>query len=227
MTQRVHPLGMEALGLVAPQKPLLRGVSHELAAGAALAGWILLASRAASTAAAAAAHVYGASLLALFAVSAAYHRPRWSPRARAVMRRLDHSAIFVLIAGTYTPMCLLLGGTAGWALLAGVWAGAALGVLQAILWVRAPRALVAGLAVALGWAVVPTLPSLWAALGGGALSLLLAGGIAYTAGAVVYARRWPDPFPRVFGYHEVFHALVIAAAVCHYAVVVGAVGSIR
>ena len=227
MTQRVYPQGMDALGGIAPPKPLLRGVSHELAAGVALVGWILLASRAPSTAAAAAAHVYGASLFLLFAVSAAYHRPHWSPRARAVMRRLDHSAIFVLIAGTYTPMCLLLGGTAGWALLAAVWTGATLGVLQSIFWVRAPKALVAGLAVALGWAVVPTLPSLRAALGGGALSLLLAGGIAYTAGAVVYARRWPDPFPRVFGYHEVFHALVIAAAVCHYAVVVGAVASIR
>ena len=227
MTQRVYPVDMDVLGETAPSKPLLRGVSHEFAAGAAVVGWILLASHAASTAAAAAAHVYGASLFALFAVSAAYHRPRWSRRARAVMRRLDHSAIFLLIAGTYTPMCLLLGGTAGWALLATVWAGAALGVLQSIFWARAPKALVAGLAVALGWAVVPTLPPLRAALGSGALSLLLAGGIAYTAGAVVYARRWPDPFPRVFGYHEVFHALVIAAGLCHYAVVLGAVGSIR
>jgi hemolysin III len=218
---------MDVLGETAPRKPLLRGVSHELAAGAALVGWILLAARAASTAAAVAAHVYGASLFALFAVSAAYHRPNWPPRARAVMRRLDHSAIFLLIAGTYTPMCLLLGGTTGWTLLAAVWVGAALGVLQSVFWAKAPKWLVAALAVALGWAVVPTLPTLWAALGGGALSLLLAGGLAYTAGAVVYARRRPDPFPRVFGYHEVFHALVIAAAVCHYAVVAGAVGSIR
>jgi hemolysin III len=210
----------------AADKPLLRGVSHEIASAAALAGWIVLAARAASPAATAAAHVYGASLFALFAVSAAYHRPHWSPRARAVMRRLDHSAIFLLIAGTYTPMCLLLGGAAGWALLSGVWAGAILGVLQSVFWVRAPKALVAGLAVALGWAVVPLLPALWAGLGAWPLALLGAGGVAYTAGAVVYARRWPDPLPRVFGYHEVFHALVIAAAVCHYAAVLGAVRAI-
>ncbi|HEY7724523.1 MAG TPA: hemolysin III family protein [Anaeromyxobacteraceae bacterium] len=217
---------MSAPNHAVAEKPLLRGVSHEVAAVVALAGWLALAASAPSSSARLAAHVYGGSLFALFATSAIYHRPSWSPPARARMRRLDHSAIFLLIAGTYTPFCLLLGGSAGRLLLAVVWSGAALGVLQSLLWVRAPRAVVVAIAVALGWAVVPVIPSLRAALGTGAIALLLAGGLAYTLGAVTYARRRPDPFPRVFGYHEVFHALVVVAAACHFAVVAGALRAI-
>lgn len=209
---------------IAPStKPLLRGVSHEIAAAVALAGWILLAATASGARAAAAANVYGASLLSLFLVSALYHRPNWPPRARLVMRRIDHSAIFLLIAGTYTPLSLLLPPGTGLPLLAVVWGGATLGLVQSIAWVRAPKPVVAALYVALGWVVVPVLPALRAVLGGWALALLALGGIAYTIGAVVYASRRPDPFPRVFGYHEVFHALVVAAAACHFAVVAAAI----
>lgn len=210
----------------APQKPLLRGVSHEIAAGLALAGAVALAALAPSGLARAGAAVYGASLVILFSVSALYHRRNWPPRARLMMRRLDHSAIFVLIAGTYTPLCLMLGGGPGRTLLAAVWAGALLGVIQSVAWPRAPKPLVAALAVALGWAVVPMLPALRAALGNGSLVLLGAGGALYTLGAVIYATGRPDPFPKVFGYHEVFHALVIAAAALHFAVVAGAVQAI-
>jgi hemolysin III len=205
------------------EKPLLRGVSHEVAAGLALAAWIVLAFAAASERARIAANVYGASLFALFLVSAIYHRPTWPPRARLVMRRIDHSAIFVLIAGTYTPFCLLLPAATGEKLLALVWAGTAMGILRAVLWVRAPRPLAAAVYVLLGWIVLPVLPALRAALGLGAIALLAAGGAAYTLGAVVYATRHPDPFPRVFGYHEVFHALVVAAAACHFAVATAAI----
>jgi hemolysin III len=208
---------------VTAEKPLLRGVSHEVAAGLALAAWTALALVAHGSRARAAANVYGASLFTLFAVSALYHRPAWSPRARLLMRRLDHSAIFLLIAGTYTPFCLLLGGARGEALLGLVWAGAALGVVREIVWVRAPKALVAALYVALGWVVLPVLPALRALLGGAGVALLAAGGLLYSAGAVVYATRRPDPFPRVFGYHEVFHALTIAAAALHFAVAARAV----
>jgi len=211
----------------AAHKPLLRGVSHEIAAGLALAGALVLAVLAPSGPARAGAAVYGASLVALFTVSAAYHRPSWPPRARLFMRRLDHSAIFVLIAGTYTPLCLLLGGQAGHALLAAVWGGALVGVVQSVAWPRAPKPLVAGLAVLLGWAAVPLLPALRGTLGMGGLLLLGAGGALYTLGAVIYATGKPDPFPRVFGYHEVFHALVIAAAAMHFAVVAGVVQAIR
>ncbi len=207
---------------IAAEKPLLRGVSHEIAAFAALAGWWVLAASAPNPGARAAAHVYGASLFALFAVSALYHRPTWSPRGRAWMRRLDHSAIFLLIAGTYTPMCLLLGGRTGLTLLVVVWAGALAGVAQSVLWVRAPKPLVAAVYVALGWVIVPVLPRVRDAVGDGGLALLAAGGALYTLGAVVYATRRPDPAPRVFGYHEVFHAMVIGAALCHYAVVASA-----
>jgi len=204
------------------EKPLLRGVSHEIAAAVALVAWITLAVAAAPGRARLAANVYGASLLTLFLVSALYHRPTWAPRARLFMRRLDHSAIFFLIAGTYTPVCLLLPDRTGTTLLAVVWAGAAAGVLQSILWVRAPKPLVAAVYVLLGWVIVPVVPALGAALGAGSIVLLGAGGAAYTLGAVVYAVRRPDPFPRVFGYHEVFHALVVVAAACHFGVVVAA-----
>jgi len=207
---------------LAPPKPLLRGVSHELAAALALVAWVTLAITAAPGRARLAANVYGASLLTLFLVSALYHRPTWAPRARLFMRRLDHSAIFFLIAGTYTPVCLLLPDRTGTTLLAVVWAGAAAGVLQSILWVRAPKPLVAAVYVLLGWVIVPVVPALGAALGAGSIVLLGAGGAAYTLGAVVYAVRRPDPFPRVFGYHEVFHALVVVAAACHFGVVVAA-----
>jgi hemolysin III len=212
--------------VLAPEKPLLRGVSHEIAAGVALAGWVALALVATPGRGRVAANVYGASLFTLFVVSALYHRLDWRPRARLIMRRLDHSAIFLLIAGTYTPFCLLLPPATGRPLLALVWGGAAAGVLQSLLWVRAPKVLSAALYVLLGWVVVPVLPSLRATLGGVGVALLAGGGAVYTLGAIVYAARRPDPFPRVFGYHEVFHAMVIAAAACHFAVAALAVGAL-
>jgi hemolysin III len=217
---------MASATVLSPEKPLLRGVSHEIAAGVALTGWIVLALVAAPGRARVAANVYGASLFTLFLTSALYHRPTWRPRARLFMRRLDHSAIFLLIAGTYTPFCLLLPPAAGRALLAVVWGGAAAGVIQSLLWVRAPKALSAIVYVLLGWVIIPVLPSLRATLGGGALALLAGGGAIYTAGAVIYAARRPDPFPRIFGYHEIFHALVIAAAACHYAVAASVVAAL-
>lgn len=218
---------MSSQALPARDKPLLRGVSHEIAAFVAAAGALALIRAAPNARGALAAAVYGATLTALFAVSALYHRPTWRPPARAFMRRLDHSAIFLLIAGTYTPFCLLLGGGRGLWLLVAVWTGAALGVLQAVFWLHAPKALLAVLCVALGWIIFPLLPELRSAVGLGRVLLLLAGGLAYTAGAAVYALRRPDPAPRVFGYHEVFHALVVLAAVCHYVVVAGAIAALR
>jgi hemolysin III len=210
----------------APPKPLLRGVLHEVAAFvAAIAGAILFA-RASGARARAGALVYGISLVSLFAVSAIYHRKNWSERLRAIWRRLDHSAIFLLIAGTYTPLSFLLGSRLGWIFLGIVWGGALVGIVMSIAWVRAPKALVAVVCVLLGWAALPLLPALKAALGTGAVVLLAAGGVVYSLGAAVYALRRPDPFPNVFGYHEIFHALVIAAAVCHFAAVAQAVSAL-
>jgi hemolysin III len=210
--------------VVAPRpKPLLRGVSHEIAAGVSLAGLVALVLLAPGPRARMGALIYGTSLVALFSVSALYHRPTWSPRARLWMRRLDHSAIFLLIAGTFTPLCLLIGDARGHTMLAVVWAGAGLGVLRALLWPRAPRAVATALYLLLGWAAVPLVPAMYRELGAGSLALLAAGGLLYSVGAVIYATRRPDPFPRVFGYHEIFHALVIAAAGLHFAVAAGAV----
>lgn len=213
-------------GTPAPSKPLLRGVLHEVAAFVAFVAGAILVFRASGARARAGALVYGISLVSLFAVSAIYHRPDWSEKVRAVWRRLDHSAIFLLIAGTYTPFSFLLGSRIGWIFLGIVWAGALIGIVMSVAWVRAPKALVAAVCVLLGWAALPLLPALKASLGTSAVVLLATGGVVYSLGAAVYALRRPDPFPKVFGYHEIFHALVIAGAGCHFAVVARALSAL-
>jgi hemolysin III len=202
-------------------KPRLRGVSHQwaffvsLVSGAAL---VLAAPGGRSTLAAA---VYATSVAALFGASALYHRITWASAAtRRWMRRLDHSMIFVLIAGTYTPFALLvLEGRLATAILIGVWAGALAGVLFKLVWIDAPKWLVALTYVLLGWVAVVAFPELIRELGIVATALVGGGGVLYTAGALVYALRRPDPAPAVFGYHELFHALVIGAAALQYAAV--------
>jgi hemolysin III len=206
-----------------PPKPLLRGVSHEVAAVVAAAGGVALYLLAPGPRARLAALVYGACLVSLFAASALYHRPNWSPRPYRWMRRIDHAAIFLLIAGTYTPLCLLLGDGRARLTLALVWGAALLGIALTLGWPTAPKPLRTAIYVALGWASLPLVPALASVLGARALVLLAAGGALYTVGAVIYATRRPDPFPRVFGYHEVFHALVIAAAALHFVVNAGVV----
>jgi hemolysin III len=208
-------------------KPLLRGISHEIAAFVAAPAALSLFLSARSNAAEIGAAVYGSCLVMLFAVSAFFHRPLWTPGARAVIARIDHSAIFLLIAGTYTPFCLLLGPGRGYALLEIVWAGAAVGVLVVTTWTRAPKPIMAAIYVLLGWVVIPVLPALRTSIGDREMLLLLVGGIVYSAGALVYALRRPDPFPEVFGFHEIFHLLVIAAAACHFVVVVDAIRALR
>lgn len=205
----------------ASAKPLLRGVLHQSAAWSSLGAGSVLVASAESMRAALAAAIYSLSLVALFAISAIYHRVQWTAaRTRARMRRADHASIFVLIAGTYTPIALLaLGGGIGKRLLIMIWAGAAAGVLLSLFWVNAPKALTAAVAVLVGWTIVPYFAAVHAFLGAD-VWLVLAGGIAYTAGAIVYALKRPDPWPRVFGYHEVFHALTLVGALLHFAVVV-------
>ena len=201
-------------------KPLLRGVLHHYGALVALgAGAVLvLATKAPRSRAAAAG--YALSALLLFTVSAAYHRITWQPEARKVMRRADHASIFLLIAGTYTPICLLgLPPATGERLLAWVWLGAALGVLQSLFWVDAPKPVSAGLYLALGWALVPYFNQIWGVLTAADLFFLFGGGACYTLGAIFYAAKRPNPLPGVFGYHEVFHALTLVAFVCHFLLV--------
>jgi hemolysin III len=204
-------------------KPRLRGVSHQIAAAAFTVAGVWLVAVAPAGRATVAAGVYALSLVTLFGVSALYHVPMWAPGPRAFLRRADHAAIFVLIAGTYTPVCLLA--FDGGALLAAVWGVAALGIALELLWPAKPRWVLAALCVAMGWALATKWGEVSAGLGGENMALVLAGGVAYTLGAVAYAAKRPDPFPRVFGYHEVFHALTIVAAVLHFIVVTRLVGA--
>jgi hemolysin III len=165
----------------------------------------------------AAAAVFAGSVAACFGVSALYHRVTWTPQRRVLMRRLDHAGVYLLIAGTYTPVCLLvLDRTWRLAVLAIVWSGAAAAVLLNCVWVSAPKWLAAVIGIGLGWVAVVVLPQLVSRLNPAAVVLLGVGGIAYTAGAIVYARRRPNPAPAVFGYHELFHALTVVAVACQY-----------
>ena len=202
-------------------KPMLRGVLHHTAAWAALGAGLVLVAMASSPRAAVAAAIYSLSLVVLFAVSAIYHRVQWTAeRARERMRRADHASIFVLIAGTYTPVSLLgLGGDDGRRLLIRIGGGAFAGVMLSLFWVKAPKALIAIVAVAIGWMIVPYFAQVRQLLGA-YVWLILAGGIVYTVGAIVYAIKRPDPWPRVFGYHEVFHALTLVGALLHFAAIV-------
>lgn len=203
-----------------PVKPLMRGVLHQVFFFVALAAGALLVAAAPGGEAKLACAVYGVSLATMLGVSALYHRPTWGAEARQRMRRLDHSAIFVLIAGTYTPMALTLPSHAAKVLLTVSWVGAAIGVVRALFWIRAPKWVAAVLAVTMGWLGALYLPGVAHAAGYPVLILVGVGGALYTLGALIYAFRRPDPWPKVFGYHEVFHALVVAAAVCHFAAVV-------
>jgi hemolysin III len=202
-------------------KPRLRGVSHQWAFFVALVAGVTLVIAAPSGRATFAATIYAISVAAMFGASALYHRIDWkSLTARRWMRRLDHSMIYVLIAGTYTPFALLvLEGTIANAVLIAVWSGAALGIGLKMLWPDTPKWLTAAVYVTLGWVAVIAFPQLASELGVTGMSLVVGGGVLYTTGAVVYALRRPDPAPAVFGYHEIFHVLVIAAALLQFVAV--------
>lgn len=204
-----------------PEKPRLRGVSHQWAFYVSLVLGAVLVLTAPRGEAMTAAGIYAACVATLFGTSALYHRINWrTPSARRWMRRLDHSAIFLLIAGSYTPFAILvIDGTMAQVILAVIWGGALLGILLKLVWIDAPKWLGALAYVLLGWVSVIVMPEMMADLGITATALVAAGGLLYTVGAVIYAMRRPDPSPTVFGYHEIFHLLVIAAAGLQYAVI--------
>jgi hemolysin III len=205
---------------VAPPKPTWRGASHLVAFFVTLVAGPVLVTQATTTTARVTATIYAFSLAALFGCSALLHRGNWSDRTRTRLRRLDHSTIFLFVAGTYTPVSALsLDDGLARLVLVAVWAGALAGIAVTLLWIDAPRWITAGCNVAVGWMPVLALPALWSSLGPGRFALLAGGGVLYAIGAVVFARKRPDPRPEVFGYHEIFHALVIAAAICHYALI--------
>lgn len=202
---------------LARPKPVLRGVSHEIAFYVSLLAGVLLVWWAPSSRAKLACGIYSASLATLFGVSGLYHRPTWAPHQRRVMRRLDHAAIFLLIAGTYTPIFALSnpeggGNTALWT----VWIGALLGVAKSLVWAHAPKPVTAAVCLIVGWAAAYHVVQLSSFIPTAAIWLLVGGGVVYSVGATVYALKRPDPWPRVFGYHEIFHVLVIIAAMMNY-----------
>lgn len=214
---------MEAEASLLP-RPRLRGWLHLGMTPLVLLGGILLVVSAPTLAGKAGSAVWLAGALLLFGTSATYHLGDWGPGARAALRRADHANIFVFIAATYTPIALVLLPDAA-VLLTLIWTVAAVGVLVRVFWHTAPRWVDVVCYLFLGWAGVGWLPAFWAYGGPAVVVLILFGGLVYTAGAVVYGRKRPDPFPTWFGFHEVFHACTIAAAACHYAAIVLAVFS--
>jgi hemolysin III len=207
-----------------PVKPRLRGVLHEYAFFVSLACGLALILAASDARARIAAAIYAAALSGLLGTSALYHRVTWRPAARRWMRRLDHSMIFVLIAGTYTPVALIaLKGALASTILIVLWLGALSGVIFKLLWIDAPKWLLAAIYVVLGLVTAAVFGELPASIGWLGVAGLASGGLLYVIGAVVYASGRPNPWPKVFGYHEVFHTLVIAAAALHYAVIAFAV----
>jgi hemolysin III len=205
-------------------KPRLRGVIHEYAFFVAIVLGGILVWQAQGAREHTAMLIYALGICGLFGISALYHRRNWGPRARAWMRRLDHSMIFVFIAATFTPFALLVvQGTLATVILAVVWGGAIAGVILSLVWIGAPKWLSATVYVALGLVGVVLVPQMWSALGWLPVVAMGLGGVLYMIGAVIYATGRPDPAPSVFGYHEVFHTLVTGAAAAHYAVIAFAV----
>ncbi len=207
-----------------PTKPRLRGVLHQVAFLASIPLGFALVAVADTPAAKVAALVYSLGACALYGTSAAYHRGHWSERGRAWMRRLDHSMIFVLIAATYTPICVLgLDGSRATMTLIGIWAGATLGVVLGLAGLAQKPGVGATLYLLMGWAAALSMPSLATHLGPLYLGLIVAGGLAYTVGAIGLATNWPNPRPATFGYHEVWHTFTLVAGSCFGVVVWGLV----
>ncbi|MFN2545706.1 MAG: hemolysin III family protein [Actinomycetota bacterium] len=201
-------------------KPRLRGRLHQIAFYLSIPQGVAAVAAAAGAASRVAAGVYATSLAGLFGASSLYHRMKWSPRALGRMRRLDHAMIFVLIAGTYTPFALLvLHGAWSIAFLALAWAGAVAGITIKILSIDRLATLGGAMYIILGWLIIIALPQIIHGLSPVALMLFFAGGVLYTSGAAVLWRRWPNPSPKWFGYHEVWHSMVIVASMCHYAAI--------
>lgn len=217
-------LGLDDLASALPVKPRMRGWIHVwslVVAALASIALVVLAFTLASPRAGVAAVVYGTTVCGLFAVSATYHRVHWrTVRARTWMKRADHSMIFMFIAGSYTPFGLLaLPPETGRTLLAVVWGGALAGVALKMLWPTAPRWVGVPLYLLLGWAIVPVAGELVHEAGVAPMVLLAVGGVLYSVGAILYAAKWPDPWPATFGHHEFFHAATTVAALCHFVAV--------
>ncbi len=208
-------------------RPLLRGWLHALCFVLSIPAGVVVIASASTPRARLGAVVYAFGLSAVFGVSAAYHRGRWSEVARRRMKRLDHGTIFVMIAGSYTPLCLLLGGAEGTALLVAAWAGAAVGLTLTAFGIAEKPIIGMSCYIGLAWVLALAMPELSGPLSEAEYRLLVAGGLFYTGGAILFGTHRPNPFPRVFGYHEVWHVMVAAASACHYGMIVSVVRAIR
>lgn len=198
-------------------KPRLRGWFHQVAFFVAIPAAVVLILSAHATKARVAAIIYGVAVCALFGVSSTYHRWGWGEVARRRMKRADHGTIFLMIAASYTPVCLVvLHGALGISLLVAVWIGSLTGFVLAITGIAERPGIGFSLYLTLGWLALIGFPQLISRETTVQLTLLVTGGVVYTLGAIVLGRRWPDPFPKTFGYHEVWHSMVIAACACHY-----------
>ena len=198
-------------------KPLLRGWLHLGAAPLAFIGGMVLVVFGPTLAGRASSAVFTLTAVLLFGTSAVYHRGNWGPTAQAVLRRMDHANIFLIIAGTYTPLTvLLLDGTTRIVVLCVVWGGALFGVLFRVLFLHAPRWLYVPLYIALGWVAVGYIKPFYEGGGAALVWLVVAGGVCYTVGAVFYGFKWPGRSARYFGFHEIFHSLTVAGFVCHF-----------
>jgi hemolysin III len=228
LSERAHQASDLAQHLVAEVKPRLRGLLHAAIAPVTLVAGLVLVMTSAPGAPRLGSAVFAGSALTLFSVSAALHRGHWTPRANRLLRRLDHACIFLLIAGTCTPFSLLLlEGTQQVVMLVVAWGGALLGATFRLVWTDAPRRLYTPVYLAVGWASVFFVRDFLAHGGLTAVALIVAGGLLYTIGGVVYALRRPDPFPSWFGFHEVFHTFTVVAFAAHYAGVVVITQSLR
>ncbi|HET9988100.1 MAG TPA: hemolysin III family protein [Kofleriaceae bacterium] len=201
-------------------RPHYRGVSHRIAFWLALVAGVVLVASAHGALPRITTAIYATLLAAMFGVSATLHRADWSVRTYNWLRRADHAAIFLCIAGTYTPFSLLgLGGSAGTKLLVLAWSACGLGVIRAVAWPHAPRAVTSACFVVAGWVACAYLPELHTAFDATTFGFVFGGGVLFTLGALIYLVRWPDPLPTRFGYHEVFHLVIIVACACHFAAV--------
>lgn len=220
MSSRRNPAVYGASSSGLRVRPRYRGVSHQWAFVGSVGLGVALVETTHGTRAFVAALVFACSVSAMFAASALYHRVMWpTAQRRRLFAKLDHAAIYLLISGTYTPVGLLvLRGAWRPTILAIVWSGAGLAILLKLFRGNTPKWVPATIALGLGWVAVVALPEILR-IGWAGSTLLLAGGLCYSLGALVYARSWPDPRPAVFGYHEVFHALVVLAVICQYAAI--------
>ena len=199
------------------QRPLLRGMVDVAALLVLIPACLTLVRSAPAGSLTVAALVYSMGVLSMVGASALYHAPRWPQTSLRWLQKVDFAAIYLVIAGTYTPVCLLVLGEPGKLMLVAAWIIASLGVLKAFFWSHAPRWLRAGIYLAFGWMVVPYLDVLWATAGVPFVTLICVGGLLYSLSALVYVKRWGDFHPAVWGYHESMHALVVSAVGCHFA----------